>query len=48
MMNLTRRDALALGAGTLAAVALGPRLAFAATEETMAAIKAFTALVSSE
>lgn len=42
MMNLTRRDALALGAGTLAAVALGPRLAFAATEETMAAIKAFT------
>ena len=42
MTHLTRRDALALGAGTLAAVALGPSAAFAATEETMAAMKEFT------
>ncbi|QDG75954.1 thiosulfate oxidation carrier protein SoxY [Labrenzia sp. PHM005] len=41
-MTLTRRQALGLTAGTAAFLALSPRLTFAATSDTEAAIKAFT------
>ncbi len=41
-MTITRRQALGLTAGTAAFLALSPRLSFAATDETEAAIKAFT------
>ncbi|WP_420413617.1 thiosulfate oxidation carrier protein SoxY [Roseibium sp.] len=41
-MTLTRRQTLGLTAGTAAFLALSPRLTFAATSDTEAAIKAFT------
>ncbi len=41
-MTITRRQALGLTAGTAAFLALSPRLTFAATSDTEAAIKAFT------
>jgi sulfur-oxidizing protein SoxY len=41
-MTLTRREALGLTAGAAAFLTLAPRIAFAATEDTEAAIKAFT------
>jgi len=41
-MTLTRREALGRTAGAAACRTLAPRIAFAAAEETEAAIKAFT------
>lgn len=41
-MTLTRRDALGLTAGAAAFLTFGGKLAFAAAEETAAAISAFT------